>query len=147
MALQLSIESFKAQTSQSQGMFSVDQVLSVSVHSAWSRLSNENTDPTFRTLAARLTKFTFYTPCSNQGMPSTSTSNNGLGSSISEIKREIPRTIGIYTLKGIVGRMFNLRPMSLKLVWETGEWDPVPGLADDDSWSASDDESTDDGVS
>ena len=54
-----------------------------------------------------------------------------------KIEKRLPRTVGIYALKGIVGRLFNLRPMALRLVWETGEWDPIPGL-DDDDWGVSD---------
>lgn len=37
--------------------------------------------------------------------------------------------------------MFGLRPMGLRLVWETDEWDPVPSLNDDDdNWGVSDEE-------
>ena len=55
-----------------------------------------------------------------------------------KIQKRLPRTVGIYALKGIVGRLFNLRPMALRLVWETGEWDPIPGLHDeDDDWDLS----------
>jgi len=38
----------------------------------------------------------------------------------------------VYALKGIIGRLFGLKPMSLKLIWETGEWDPVAGADDRD---------------
>ncbi|KAL8784633.1 MAG: hypothetical protein Q9195_008962 [Heterodermia aff. obscurata] len=69
------------------------------------------------TLAARLTTFTFYHP---------------LRPSFPRIQKRLPRTLGIYALKGLVGRLFALRPMSLRLVWETGEWDPVPGSLDDE---------------
>lgn len=51
--------------------------------------------------------------------------------------------MGIYALKGIVGRLFDLRPMGLRLVWETGEWDPVPGLGGGD-WGGSEDEDEND---
>ena len=89
-----------------------------------------------RTLAARLTKFTFYLP------PSTSSAAlSPTDPPIQEIRRELPRTVGIYKLKGLVGKMFGLRPMSLRLVWETDEWDPVPSMDDDDDdWGVSDDE-------
>ena len=50
----------------------------------------------------------------------------------------IPRTVDVYRLKGIVGRLFGIRPMSCKLIWETGEWDPV---GEEAGWSVSEDES------
>ena len=52
------------------------------------------------------------------------------------IRRKLPRTLGIYALKGLVGKMFNLQPMSLKLIWETGELDPPPSghNEDDEEW-------------
>ncbi|KAG7006703.1 cytosolic fe-S cluster assembly factor NAR1 [Physcia stellaris] len=91
-------------------------------------------EPKPGTLAARLTKFTFYLP------PSTLPATLDTNSSVKEIQRELPRTVGIYKLKGLVGKMFGLRPMGLRLVWETDEWDPVPGLDDDDDWGVSDEE-------
>lgn len=59
-----------------------------------------------------------------------------------EKKKPIPRTIDVYRLKGIVGQLFNIRPMSVKLIWETEEWDPVG--EEDGGWSVSEDESADD---
>lgn len=58
-----------------------------------------------------------------------------------EKKKLIPRTVDVYRLKGIVGQLFNIRPMSVKLVWETEEWDPVG--EGDGGWSASEDEAED----
>ncbi len=43
------------------------------------------------------------------------------------MKKEIPKSFDVYRVKGLVGRMFGVKPLSLKLVWETGEWDPVAG--------------------
>ena len=91
-----------------------------------------------RTLAARLTRFTFYLPPSTSSAAAQPTLDTA--PSIKEIQRELPRTVGIYKLKGLVGKMFGLRPMGLRLVWETDEWDPVPGLEDDDNWGVSDEE-------
>lgn len=56
-----------------------------------------------------------------------------------EKKKLIPRTIDVYRLKGIVGQLFGLRPISVKLIWETDEWDPVG--EGDGGWSVSEDES------
>ncbi|KAI9825572.1 MAG: hypothetical protein M1826_006962 [Phylliscum demangeonii] len=44
--------------------------------------------------------------------------------------QKIPRSFDIYRVKGVVGRLFGVRPLSTRLVletgeWETGEWDPV----------------------
>lgn len=59
-----------------------------------------------------------------------------------EKKKLIPRTVDVYRLKGIVGHLFAIRPLSIKLVWETDEWDPVG--EGDGGWSVSeDDESVD----
>ncbi len=60
---------------------------------------------------------------------------------IIEKKKLIPRTVDVYRLKGIVGHLFNIRPMSVKLIWETEEWDPVG--EGDGGWSVSEDESGD----
>ena len=41
---------------------------------------------------------------------------------------QIPKSFDIYAVKGIVGKLFGLPPLKLRLVWETGEWDPVGGF-------------------
>ena len=58
-----------------------------------------------------------------------------------EKKKPIPRTIDVYRLKGIVGQLFDIRPMSVKLVWETEEWDPISEA--DGGWSVSEDDESD----
>ncbi|KAK4672516.1 hypothetical protein QC763_103710 [Podospora pseudopauciseta] len=40
----------------------------------------------------------------------------------------VPRAFDIYAVKGIAGRLFGLRAWEVRLVWETGEWDPVGGF-------------------
>ncbi|KAI9878772.1 MAG: hypothetical protein M1830_010574 [Pleopsidium flavum] len=80
-------------------------------------------------LAARLINFTFY--CHP------SASNESSTDSITRTK-EIPRTFDIYRLKGIVGMLFGHRPMGLRLIWETGELDPVAGY--EEEWDSSDEE-------
>ena len=61
---------------------------------------------------------------------------------VAEKRKEIPRTVSVYRLKGIVGDLFGIRPMGCKLVWETGQWDPVSG--EDEGWSCSEDDEDED---
>ncbi|KAA6410740.1 MAG: hypothetical protein FRX48_05050 [Lasallia pustulata] len=88
-----------------------------------------------RTLAARLIDFTFVlctsAPGSDGGDDTTA---------LVESKKQVPRGFDVYRLKGVVGRLFSLPPMGLRLVWETGEWDPVGGGEDGGEWSCSEDE-------
>lgn len=55
----------------------------------------------------------------------------------------IPKSFDIYTVKGIAGKLFGVRPLALRLIWETGEWDPVAGF-DDEVEGDSDEENDDD---
>ncbi|KAL9018305.1 MAG: hypothetical protein Q9185_004408 [Variospora sp. 1 TL-2023] len=54
----------------------------------------------------------------------------------------LPTTISVYALKGVVGRLFRIAPMRVRLVLETEEWDPVPAAkpADGDWGCGSEDE-------
>ncbi|KAI1336840.1 Thioesterase/thiol ester dehydrase-isomerase [Xylariaceae sp. FL0016] len=61
----------------------------------------------------------------------------GAGGAIKRVTR-IPRSFDIYAVKGIAGKLFGVKPLDLRLVWETGEWDPVAGF--DDEVEDSDDE-------
>lgn len=83
------------------------------------RKSAESINPDF--LEARLIKFTLYLP------PNTLPEQD---EAITKVQ-EIPKRFDIYRVKGIVGRLFGLRPLGLRLVWETGEWDPVAGYEDE----------------
>jgi hypothetical protein len=54
----------------------------------------------------------------------------------------VPRTVSVYKLKGIVAGLFGLVPLRIRLMWETGEWDPVGredeganGKDEDGRWS------------
>lgn len=80
-------------------------------------------------IAARLITFTFYFPLS----PSEHESAEPVART-----KMIPRAFDIYRLKGIVGRLFGKKPMSLKLTWESGELDPVAGY--EEEWDSSDEE-------
>lgn len=52
----------------------------------------------------------------------------------------IPKSFDIYAVKGIAGKLFGIKPLSLRLVWETGEWDPVAGFDDEVEDSSGDEE-------
>lgn len=85
------------------------------------RKEKEEINPAF--LEARLIKFTFYIPA-----------NPEMGQKEIILVKEIPKAFSIYRVKGIVGRLLDRRPLSLKLIWETGEWDPVAGYEDIDEY-------------
>ncbi|KAI0396647.1 hypothetical protein F5Y17DRAFT_75298 [Xylariaceae sp. FL0594] len=55
---------------------------------------------------------------------------------------KVPKSFDIYAVKGIAGRLFNAKPLALRLVWETGEWDPVGGFDEEVEDSSDDDEGT-----
>ncbi|KAI8632236.1 hypothetical protein F5Y19DRAFT_355694 [Xylariaceae sp. FL1651] len=52
---------------------------------------------------------------------------------------KVPKSFDIYAVKGIAGKLFGIKPLCLRLVWETGEWDPVAGF-DDEVEDSSEDE-------
>ncbi|KAI1368660.1 Thioesterase/thiol ester dehydrase-isomerase [Xylaria arbuscula] len=56
----------------------------------------------------------------------------------------IPKSFDIYAVKGIAGKLFGIKPLSIRLVWETGEWDPVAGFDDEVEDSSDDDDGDDD---
>jgi hypothetical protein len=88
------------------------------------RKGPDTVNPNF--LEARLIKFTFYMP------PNT---KSGQEEAIMK-EQELPKGLDIYTVKGVVGRMFGEKPLRLRLIWETGTMDPVAGcddIIDDDS--------------
>ncbi|KAL5611542.1 hypothetical protein BROUX41_000871 [Berkeleyomyces rouxiae] len=82
-------------------------------------------------LEGRLIKATFYLAQRNENGQSLQTIAN-------ERVRYIPKSFDIYTVKGLVGRLFGLAPSRLKMVWETGEWDPVAALDETDDTAALD---------
>lgn len=77
-------------------------------------------NPSF--LEARLIKFSFYLPSKPQA---------GREEAFTQL-REIPKSFDVYRVKGIVGKMFDVSPLKIRLIWETGEWDPVAGYEDDE---------------
>lgn len=80
-------------------------------------------------LESRLINFTFYLPPG---------AKDGQAEKIT-FSKEIPKMFDVYRVKGIVGKLFNLPPLSLRLIWETGEWDPVAGY-EEEGESSSDEE-------
>ncbi|KAI1130680.1 Thioesterase/thiol ester dehydrase-isomerase [Nemania abortiva] len=53
---------------------------------------------------------------------------------------KVPKSFDIYAVKGIAGKLFGIKPLSLRLIWETGEWDPVAGFDDEVEDSSGDEE-------
>lgn len=53
---------------------------------------------------------------------------------------KVPKGFDIYAVKGIAGKLFGAKPLSLRLIWETGEWDPVAGFDDEVEDSSGDEE-------
>lgn len=76
-------------------------------------------------LEAMIVEFTFYLV-------------NKEGKVVAEKKKDVPRSVDVYRMKGIVGILFGIRPLGCRLVWETGEWDPIKG--EDEGWSCSEEE-------
>lgn len=134
-------------------------------HPRWTELCKVHGEPSIEkksaeqlaagTLGARLTEFTFYMTeidletgrkdaWQHEGdeIESPKPLDIDQGSDLVSKSQLIPRTVDVYRLKGIVGRLFGIRPMSCKLIWETREWDPV-GSEEEDGWSVSADESDD----
>jgi hypothetical protein len=78
-------------------------------------------------LAARLIRIKFYL--------ATSTSTT--------LETEISMSSTAYTVLGIVGKHFKIKPMKCRLVWETGDWmsarKSMTDIADDD-WDSEDSE-------
>lgn len=72
-------------------------------------------------LESRLIDFTFHMPKGTK---------KGMEEDIVMNMCEIPKTWDTYRIKGYVGKLFDYRPLGLRLIWETGEWDPVAGYED-----------------
>lgn len=131
-------------------------------HPRWRDLCDTHGEPTIirtkkdaqtaaaGTLAARVTAFTFRINAQDlltarehartiTGHSDMESANNAPSDDppILEKKKLIPRTVDVYRLKGIVAHLFAIRPGSLKLIWETEDWDPVG--EEDGGWSVSED--------
>ncbi|KAK6381126.1 hypothetical protein LTR65_001038 [Meristemomyces frigidus] len=111
-------------------------------HPRWAALCEEYGEPALtrqaerrtdgldaNSLAARLVTITFASPTPTQTWTAS-----------------IPQAANIYTLLGLVGKKLGVMPLKLRLVWETGEYDPVArGDGEDapDGWCSSDDDDDD----
>ncbi|CAK7270207.1 hypothetical protein SEPCBS119000_003970 [Sporothrix epigloea] len=56
----------------------------------------------------------------------------------------IPKSFDMYAVKAIAGRLFDRAPHKLRLVWETGEWDPVVGVDETEEEVEDEDDDDDD---
>lgn len=72
-------------------------------------------------IESRLIDFTFYMPKGTKERQE---------DEVVQDMCEIPKTWDTYRIKGYVGKLFDYRPLGLRLIWETGEWDPVAGYED-----------------
>lgn len=81
-------------------------------------------------LEAHLIKFTFYLQSASNDRQAEKTT----------LSKEIPKSFDVYRVKGIVGKVFGIPPLSLRLIWETGEWDPVAGYEEEEDSSDDEDE-------
>lgn len=88
-------------------------------------IRREEVNPAF--LEARLVSVTFYHP----------------GEDIRKTSR-IPKSFDVYSVKGVAGKLFELKPLGLRLIWETGEWDPVAGFYEGDGDSSEDENADED---
>ncbi|KAM4055067.1 CAP-Gly domain-containing protein [Hirsutella rhossiliensis] len=52
----------------------------------------------------------------------------------------IPKAFDIYSVRGIAGKLFSLSPLRVRLIWETGEWDPVADYDEQDGDSSDEEE-------
>jgi hypothetical protein len=43
----------------------------------------------------------------------------------------IPKSFDMYRVRGVAAELFGKEPLCLRLIWETGEWDPVAGFDDE----------------
>ncbi|KAF1816993.1 tubulin-specific chaperone E [Eremomyces bilateralis CBS 781.70] len=66
-------------------------------------------------LAARLVRFQFY--LAGKALDGVK------GGGLSKAEIEIPKRYSVYAVMGIVGKKFNLEPVRLRLIWETGEYE------------------------
>ncbi|KAL1861731.1 hypothetical protein Daus18300_008700 [Diaporthe australafricana] len=87
-------------------------------------------------LEARLVNVVFrFCPLGQEGAQ-----DEGGEGAVEEKRVQIPKAFDIYAVKGIAGRLFGCEPLKLRLIWETGEWDPVAGFEDAGDSSDEEDE-------
>lgn len=97
-------------------------------------IRHKDVNPAF--LEARLinVSFVFNSPRQEE------VASGGIKVDVIEKHAQIPKSLDIYAVKGVAGRLFGHAPLKLRLIWETGEWDPVGGFDDEAGDSSEDDE-------
>lgn len=61
---------------------------------------------------------------------------------------ELPKSLSMYSVHGVVGKHFGLQPWKLKFVWETGEWDfsASEEQGGDEEWDSEDEDQQEAGL-
>ncbi|KAM0723046.1 hypothetical protein Q7P37_001245 [Cladosporium fusiforme] len=133
-----------------------DRELALAEHPRWAELCDEygepaalaagsknNDDVNPASLAARMVEVTFHVAASAR--------RDGEQPSQEPMvwTEDVPRSASMYTLLGRVGRKLDALPLALRLVWETGERDPVRSAAGGEEgpvwWDSEDEEEEGDG--
>lgn len=88
-------------------------------------------------LAARLIRFTFYL---GESAKSALAQIGSDGKDAEKFEAEIPMSFTAYSLLGVVGKRFGIKPMNCRLVCETGDWMPAPRADDiaEEYWDSED---------
>jgi len=125
----------------------------LAAHPRWKALCEEYGEPVVAaersegdvdpaSLAARFVDVTFYLSASAKHALSSHHQPNGVHEE--EWKSTIPRSASVYALLGRVGKHLDISPLKLRLIWETGERDPVrkggEGSEAPEWWDSSDEE-------
>jgi hypothetical protein len=89
-------------------------------------------------LAARLIRFSFY--LSDSAKSALVQMQTGVKEA--KFEAEIPMSFTAYSLLGVVGKRFGIKPMKCRLVCETGDWMPAPRNNDqlEEGWDSDDSE-------
>ena len=120
----------------------------VAQHPRYKYLCEEYGDPVVRretsavnpvSLAARLIKFKLRL---GDSVKHAAASTAGA----SDIEVEVPVGFTSYSLHGVVGKELGLKPLKLKLIWETGDWMPASHQFDINKEESWDSESSDDEI-
>ncbi|EON67417.1 hypothetical protein W97_06670 [Coniosporium apollinis CBS 100218] len=134
---------YLSQIAKELSLSSEDKTLEIlSRHRRYAELCAEYGEPTIQrttaqsidpnSLAARLMKLNFL-------LHGTAAAKAASAAS-SSFSIEVPKRFTAYTVLGLVGKQLGLPPIKLRLVWETGEWDPPAKdqLAVDELWDSDD---------
>ena len=119
-------------------------------HRRWKELCEEYGEPAVvrrkeldpNVLEARLVTVAFYMvgDRSDAGAKSQHGKGQSDNQKLVELVTQIPKSFDMYAVKGIAAKLFDLWPLKLRLIWETGEWDPVAGFDDEEGDSSEDED-------